>query len=307
MVVYDSKQWLRALANFYRSYTIKRIFTYVLYMGALTAGLCVLILEVLEWELRVASGVFSLLGIVLSILLVFRTNTAYDRWWEGRRQWGELVNNSRNLAMLLDATLPPGDVANRVFFAKYIANFALALMEHLRDGVHPAELQHLEPEEVLELQSKTHIPNHLIHQLYRRVEQVYRAGEITGKDLLNIKPHLEALTNVLGACERIKKTPIPFSYNIYIKTFILAYSLLLPFALMADFGYYTILFVMFIFYAFMGVELMAQEIEEPFGLDCNDLPLHDIANTIKNNTYEILCLYGEVKEEREGKLFEKVF
>jgi putative membrane protein len=111
----------------------------------------------------------------------------------------------------------------------------------------------------------------------------------------------------LGACERIKKTPIPFSYNIYLKTLILAYSALLPIGLIEEFGYFTIPVVMLIFFAFLGLEMLAQEIEEPFGLDCNDLPTGTIAQTIRNNVFEIVCLFAEVHEEPRRHDFEKVF
>lgn len=107
-------------------------------------------------------------------------------------------------------------------------------------------------------------------------------------DFINIKGQHESLLDILGACERIKKTPIPFSYSVYIKVFISIYCLLLPFGLYLDFGWYTVPLTMFISFAMIGLELMAQEIEEPFGLDCNDLPTGDIAMNIKRNVHELL-------------------
>jgi ion channel-forming bestrophin family protein len=181
------------------------------------------------------------------------------------------------------------------------------LKEHLRKGVKLEELQHIDPIEQKIYQSRQHIPNHIISQLYERTQQLYRDGTISGYDVIPLKSHIQAFTDILGACERIKKTPIPFSYSIYIKTFIMLYTIIIPFGLISEFGYYTILLVMFIFYAFIGVELMAEEIEDPFGLDCNDLPTGNMATTIKNNTYEILCIYSEVEKEDEKQLYEKVF
>ncbi len=169
------------------------------------------------------------------------------------------------------------------------------------------ELHHLDALEQKIYQSSQHIPNHIISQLYERTQYLCRNGTISGYDAIPLKSHIQAFTDILGACERIKKTPIPFSYSIYIKTFIMLYTIMLPFGLIQEFGYYTILLVMFIFYAFIGVELMAEEIEDPFGLDCNDLPTGNIATTIKNNTFEILCLYKEVEKEDEKQLYEKVF
>ena len=137
------------------------------------------------------------------------------------------------------------------------------------------------------------------------VYKMYSSGGFTGEDHLNIKTHTQALLDILGACERIKKTPIPFSYSIFIKIFILSYGLLLPFALFGSFGFSTIPLVMIVFFAFIGVEMLGAEIEEPFGLDCNDLPTGTIAHTIKENVFEILEDKKGHKEHHE--LYEKIF
>ena len=109
----------------------------------------------------------------------------------------------------------------------------------------------------------------------------------------------------MGACERIEKTPIPFSYNVFLKLFIGAYALMLLFGLVATFGYFAVPLVMIIFFAMIGVELMAEEIEDPFGLDCNDLPTGTIAHTIKNNVFEILTKKHPIKHEQHT--YEKIF
>ncbi len=307
MVIYNNKEWFNSLINFYRSYIIRVLLRYVLIMGLITTIICVLILDVFKTGIRFHSGTFSLLGIVLSILLVFRTNTAYDRWWEGRKQWGSLVNTSRNIALSLHTLLERTDTQNRDFFSKHLANFAIALKEHLRTGVKLEELHHLTDPEKQTYGRRQHIPNFILSQLYEGVQELYRAGVISGYDLMQLKTHVGTLTDILGACERIKKTPIPFSYNIYIKTFILAYAIMLPFGLIEEFGYYTIPVVMLIFFAFVGVELLAEEIEDPFELDCNDLPTGTIATTIGNNVAEILCLFSEAEKEEKRELFEKIF
>ncbi len=284
-----NKNWLRDLSHIYESTTMRRILLAVAGIGLATALLCVIVDYFdLHGALRMGSGVYSLLGIALSIVLAFRTNTAYDRWWEGRKQWGSLVNNCRNLAIMLHAALPKEDKETRKFFAKHISNFCIAFKEHLRDGAQVQELILMKPEERALYATKNHIPNYITFVLYNRVEQAYRNGEIRDMDFLNIKPQITALLDILGACERINKTPIPFSYAIYIKMFIIFYGLFLPLGLVEDFGYWTIPMTMIVFFAFVGLELMAEEIEEPFGNDNNDLPTANIAHTIKNNVFEIL-------------------
>nr|WKN35260.1 bestrophin family protein [Tunicatimonas sp. TK19036] len=307
MVRYNSKQWLRSLRNFYLSYTLQLLLRTVLWVGVFTTVVCVAMLEILHWEPRLTSGFFSLLGIVLSILLVFRTNTAYDRWWEGRKQWGALVNNCRNLAVMFQAILPVEDTSNRKYFAKHISNFCLSLVEHLRNGTKVEQLIHLTGEEQIIYGSKDHLPSFIVLQIFQRTQNLYTQGIFSDSDMINLKPQIQSLLDILGACERIKKTPIPFSYSVYIKTFIIAYCAFLPFGLIDEFQYYTIPLVMFVFFAMAGVEFIGEEIEDPFGLDCNDLPTGTIAQTIKNNVHEILCLFSEVEQRQEEKLYEKVF
>lgn len=306
MIVYEpNKNWFRDIGNLAKSWTMQKIVRGVLLIGLVSSAISFTMFY-LNVEPRLNSGIYSLLGIVLSILLVFRTNTSYDRWWEGRKQWGSLVNNTRTLATLLQASLPANDKDSRFYLAKHIANFGIALKEHLRKEVKLEELIHLNAEELDELKHKQHKPNHIALWIYTRIHTIYRAGVLTDADLINLKQQYFALIDVMGACERIKKTPIPFSYSVYIKIFISLYGLLLPFGLYNDFGFYAIPLTMFIFFAMLGLELMAEEIEDPFGLDCNDLPTGDIALTIKKNVFEIL--EQEVAKESVVKeLYTKVF
>ncbi len=291
MIVYETnKNFWRDITHLTRSWTMRRILRGSIGVAAFTTVFCILFIEIWPKEFEIPSTIFSLLGIVLSVLLVFRTNTAYDRWYEGRGLWGSLVNNCRNLAVMIQATFPREDTRSRAELAALIANFGIALKEHLRKGVIWEELTHSTPEEIASYQAKNHVPNHIVTLIHEKIQVVYQSGAITGADIRNMKPHLQAFLDVAGACERIKKTPIPFSYSVYIKILILGYSLMLPFGLVEDFGYFAVPLVTFIFYTFIGIEMMASEIEEPFGLDCNDLPTGDIAQTIKKNVFEILSV-----------------
>lgn len=304
MIVYEpNKNWFRDIWNLGTSWTIHKIAYAVLMSGAVSAVVCVT-LYYCDTEPRLHSGIFSLLGVVLSILLVFRTNTAYDRWWEGRRLWGTLVNNTRQLAIMLEASLPKDDGESRHFFARHISNFAVALKEHLRNGVKLEELE-LTGEELAGLKTKSHKPNHIALMIFARMQTIYRAGVFTDADIINLKQQHQVLTDVMGACERIKKTPIPFSYAVYIKVFISIYGLMLPFGLYEDFAFYTIPLTMFIFFTMVGLELMAQEIEDPFGLDCNDLSTGEIAKTIRGNVCETLG--HRPMEVTETKIYQKIF
>jgi putative membrane protein len=308
MIIYESnKNWLRDVGHLYKSWTMQKVFRSTFVVAAATALICVFYMEVFEWGgSKLDITIFSLLGVVLSILLSFRTNSAYDRWWEGRKLWGNLVNNSRNLAIYLHSALPEEDKDSRAYLANRIANFAIALKEHLRKGTNVDELVMVSIKEKEKYNSKAHIPNYIAYEIVQRIQHVHQAGNITMADHINIKLHSQELLNISGACERIKKTPIPFSYNVYLKLFISFYAIGLPFALIPVFGYWSILLVAFIFFAFIGIELMAEEIEEPFGLDCNDLPTGDIADTIRKNVFELLEI-RECEKEIPKEIYSKVF
>jgi putative membrane protein len=308
MIIYESnKNWLRDVTHLYKSWTMQKVMRSTLYVAIATAIISLFYKEVLEWK---GGGlditIFSLLGVVLSILLSFRTNSAYDRWWEGRKKWGELVNNSRNLAVYLHSTLPPEDDESRHYFAVHISNFAIALKEHLRSGAQTDEFIMVSDEEIERYNRKANIPNFIAYEIIQRIQDAHQAGHISMADHINIKQHSQELLNISGACERIKKTPIPFSYNVYLKLFITFYAIGLPFALIPVFGYWSILIVAFVFFAFIGLELMAEEIEDPFGLDCNDLPTGDLAHTIRNNVFELLEVRECIKEKPK-EMYAKVF
>ncbi|MDJ1501395.1 bestrophin family protein [Xanthocytophaga agilis] len=310
MIIYETNQnFWRDISHLTRSWTMRRILRGAAGVAAFTSVFCVLFIEVWPKEFTIPSTIFSLLGIVLSVLMVFRTNSAYDRWYEGRRLWGTLVNNSRNLAIMIHATFPKEDMQSRKELAILISNFAISLKEHLRKGVIWSELIHFTPEDQASYQTKKHIPNHIASLIHQKVQVVYRSGALGDADMINFKPHMQVFMDVAGACERIKKTPIPFSYSVYIKLLILGYSVMLPFGLIQDFGYFTIPLVTFIFFTFIGIEIMAAEIEEPFGLDCNDLPTGDIAKTITTNVFEILSVdqSAPVTQPATTDLYTKVF
>lgn len=306
MIIYEpNKHFLTDISHLAKSWTMVKIVRSVLAIGLYSAAVCFgLFYFDLGQSMEMNLTVYSFLGVVLSILLVFRTNNSYDRWWEGRKQWGALVNHCRNLAVQIETTFPKDAMAEKHTLAKHISNFCFAFKEHLRKGVDLDILILLSDEEKAEYANKSHIPNHISLQIHQEVYKMYQSKGFTDVDHLNIKIHTQALLDILGACERIKKTPIPFSYSIFIKIFILFYGILLPFAIFGAFGFYTIPIVMMIFFAFIGVEMLGAEIEEPFGLDCNDLPTGSIAHTIKENVFEIL--EQRKGHEQEQKLYEKI-
>jgi ion channel-forming bestrophin family protein len=287
MIKYNPKNWFSSILAFRRSDTFLIIWKEMIYIFLFTLALTYFELRMEmnteRWGKLLA--VYSLIGFVLSLLLVFRTNTAYDRWWEGRKKWGEMVNNTRNLATKIAVMID--DKPTRDYFARMIGNYAYAVKEHLREGVKFEELD-LTDEERITLENASHIPNIIDKWLYTKLYNLKQDGTISEQDFIVIDINLKALADILGACERIRNTPIPYSYSIFLKKFIFIYVTTIPLALVGDFGYYSSIIAVFIFYVLVSMEILAEEIEDPFGLDDNDLPTDDLSAKIKMNAEEIL-------------------
>lgn len=225
----------------------------------------------------------STIGFVLSLLLAYRTNTAYERWWEGRKLWGSLVNNSRNLAIKLSAYLTEDD--DRSFFRAVIPAYASVLSKHLlKEEVGQMLFAGLD----LDIDHHKHSPNQVAKKLFQRANELYTDGKIRGEQFYIINAELQSFTEICGACERIKNTPIPYSYSAFIKKFIFFFIMTLPFGYVFSLGYYVIPVVIFIFYVLASLELIAEEIEDPFGNDDNDLPTQKMAERIKQHVEELL-------------------
>jgi putative membrane protein len=288
MVNYNPKVWLDLIFHSYGKQVMKTLLPALLFMGVFTSIVCYIFLEHIEANhFPSSTSAHSLLGIVLGLFLVFRTNSAYDRWWEGRRLWGGLVNSTRNLALKLNTVLPK-ESADRKWFAQMIGNFVFVTKEHLRDSVDYSELEFSDDEELRQLKRAAHKPNCIASALYKRTEDLFKANAITGFHLTNMDKELKDFVDLMGACERIKRTPIPYSYTMYIKKFIFIYIITLPFGFITTFGYFTIPTVLLVSYILLSVELIAEEIEDPFGKDINDLPTDELSEKIRANVREIL-------------------
>ncbi|HLL94722.1 MAG TPA: bestrophin family ion channel, partial [Spirosoma sp.] len=240
MIIYKKKDWLPAIWHFHTGPTahglIKRVALIGIYVTIVTVG------ELNYYDLRLKdtpSSFLQAMGILLSLLLIFRTNTAYDRFYEGRIAWGTLVNNCRNLSIFFNAILDREDKENRIFFAKTISNYPFALKNHLRDLPVLDELDETEEGERRDLSNFDHVPSGISNQLWVKTETLYRQGHISESQHINLNQYLTSLIDVCGICERIKSTPIPFSYNLFIKLFILLYVGVLPFTVINVYGYMT--------------------------------------------------------------------
>jgi putative membrane protein len=289
---YNPKNWKVFLLEFPRSDTFRRLLPLMIAIGLYSWFIAYLEIEYFHLSeashIKNVSVLHNLLGFAISILLVFRTNTAYDRWWEGRKQWGALVNNSRNLAVKLNGILPFDDVKNRSFFTQLISRFAFELKDHLQSEESRFSLDEKPHPEIPDFDRTKHVPNQVASLIISRLMLMHKQQQITGEQLLFLNLEAVSFLDICGACERIKNTPIPYSYSGFIKKFIFFYMISLPIGYVFSLGYIIIPIVMFVFYVLGSLEVIAEEIEDPFGKDVNDLPMQRIAETIRKNIVEIL-------------------
>ena len=286
MVRYNTKDWITFIFKLHQSDTFRKLLPLMFFIGAYSGLICYLEMEYFhlgdDSKVKNISIMHGMLGFVISLLLAYRTNTAYDRWWEGRKLWGSLVNSSRNLALKLSAILD--NETDRHFYQKIIPLYALVLQKHLADDESALVLfDGLD----LEIDHTKHKPNQVAKMIMKKSNDLYKAGRLSGHQLLYINTELQSFTDVCGACERIKNTPIPYSYSAFIKKFIFIYVMTLPFSYVFTLGFYVIPVVVFIFYVLASLELIAEEIEDPFGNDAYDLPTEKIASNIKKHVEEI--------------------
>jgi ion channel-forming bestrophin family protein len=219
-------------------------------------------------------------SVVMGVLLVFRTNSAYDRWWEARKIWGQLVNDMRNLAIKShEFASPTGEEA--LSFARLIQSFPYALKDHLR-GYAGEVAPYREF-----VQDSANVPMDIARLIYMQLNAWRKQNTIDGFEMLQIDRHARSLMDALGASERILKSPIAGSYKFLIWTGLSSYFAFLPWLLVPTLDNWSVYAVMMSAYFVVALELLAEEVERPFGDDANDLPLDAICNTIEKSVMDV--------------------
>jgi putative membrane protein len=290
MIAYNPKDWLSFIFKFHKADTFRQLLPLIGLIGGYTAMIVLIdqfVLEITsESKASKISLMHSLLGFVISMLLVFRTNTAYERWWEGRKLWGALVNCSRNLAVKVNVFVH--DAGDREKFRQIIVIFPFTVKNHLRKSTLISESEVNVPDFFDDAAEGAHLPINAAQKGYMLCEELRQKNALSAEHMLILNNELQQYLEICGACERISNTPIPYSYSVFLKKFIFFYTMTLPIALAPVLSYYAIPIVIFIFYILASLELIAEEIENPFGTDDNDLPLDQICSTIKKNVDAVL-------------------
>ena len=253
--------------------------------------------DLFDLKITLTAIPFTLIGLPLAIFLGFRNNAAYDRYWEGRKLWGEMVHKSRSLSRQCQSLIISAEPAAarqglqdvRVRMIYRAIAFAHALRQQLRDISDPSEFKSLLQEQEWRQSAKcSNVPDFLMRQMGLDLGSCLREGKLEACLAASIDDTLSALTAAAASCERIKSTPIPFSYTLLLHRTAYMYCFLLPFGLVDSIGFMTPFVVAIVAYTFLGLDALGDEIEEPFGLDANDLPLDAICRAIEINLRESL-------------------
>jgi putative membrane protein len=236
---------------------------------------------------------FTLIGLAISVFLGFRTNVAYDRYWEGRKLWGALVNVSRTFTRQVTTLITADSPEENAELARELTHrmiaFVYALKHQLRHTEPWEDLQpYLLPEEIERLRGQRNIPLAISRMLGERLSYAWRQGWIRDIHMPVFEKSLTEMTTIQGGCERIDNTPVPFAYTTLIHRIVGFYALLLPFGIVNDVRWMTPLVVFMICHAFFGLDEIGDEIEEPFGIEPQDLPLAAISRTIEINLLQYL-------------------
>lgn len=239
---------------------------------------------------NMSAPAFSLLGVALSVFLGFRNSTCYDRWWEARKLWGELVIHSRGLARDVRALL--GDDAHAALRERTLKRciaFAHALASALRgQDPGPAIRPWISNEEALTLRDRHQIPDGLLNSIASDLAGCLRRGEISDVLYQMLARRLDGMSAAQASCERIKSTPTPFAYSLLLHRTAWLFCLILPFGLVSSLELMTPLVVAIIAYTFFGLDALGDELEDPFGFADNDLPLDAMVRVIERDVLDVL-------------------
>ncbi|RKP06959.1 Bestrophin, RFP-TM, chloride channel-domain-containing protein [Thamnocephalis sphaerospora] len=289
----------------------------------LWATLITLLADLVEERLFIATSVITLMGVVTSLLLVFRTNTAYDRFWEGRRIWSQAVQNIRILARHIWVMVPearPEDLLEKQSVINLLTAFSISTKHYLR-AEYGAEYRDLHqyvahipkyctPTSIEPMADPTHdkrhrrrasleakhfpmnaassnLPLEILVYINSYIRLLRKRNTIDPPVASTMENALVALTDCLTGFERILRTPIPLAYSIHLAQCIWIFCLALPFQLISGLGYITIPVTALVAFTFLGIKSIGEEIENPFGYDTNDLPLDEFCRVIRREVETI--------------------
>lgn len=243
----------------------------------------------IAYNLHLNPAIFTLFGIALAIFLGFRNSVSYDRFWEGRKLWGALLNDTRSLArQSITLINDPSYGAKREYFNNLLIAFVYSLKHQLRATDPTQDLNRLLPEEfAAQLKEVRYKPIIILRELGIWVKTAKAENKLDSVTQLAFEENLNKLSDIVGGCERIASTPIPYTYSVLLHRTVYIYCFLLSFGFVETMGWITPFIIVFIAYTFVALEAIADELEDPFGLQPNDLALDTMAQMIENTLLEL--------------------
>ena len=268
-----------------------------IYKRVLLSGIFGVLVSILyHFKIPVSQPILSTVipSIVLGLLLVFRTNTAYDRFWEGRKSWGAIVNTTRNLARQIWISVDEKELKDKdhkIAALNLLVAFGVATKLHLRGEPVNSDLEALIPaNKFTKLKMINNPPLDISIWIGDYLQEQYQRHCINNYQCANMQELLNILVDNLGTCERILKTPMPLAYAIHLKQLLLLYCFLLPFQIVDDLHWWTGLISALVSFTLLGIEAIGLEIENPFGYDANYLPLDTICKVMKRNIDDLISI-----------------
>lgn len=238
-----------------------------------------------NYKIQLNPGPFTLFGIALAIFFGFRNNVSYERFWEGRKLWGSLLNTTRSLTRQVQV-LTGSKEGNQ--FVDLMISFTYALKHQLRHTDATADISRISGSALaIQLKSSIYKPAMLVREMGSWIRELKLQGKLDSIQVASLDQNLNELSNILGGCERIASTPIPYTYKVLLHRTVYIYCFLLPFGFVDSLGWMMPIIVVFIAYTFVALEAVADELEDPFGLEPNDLALNSLCSMIENTLLEL--------------------
>ncbi|EMJ5422084.1 bestrophin family protein [Klebsiella aerogenes] len=286
MIVRPPQHWFIRLFTWHGS-----VLSSIIFRLSLNVGMSIIAIVLFQWYeqlgIHLTVAPFSLLGIAIAIFLGFRNNATYSRFVEARALWGTMIIAQRNIMRLIINLLPDEkEIHNTI--SDYLIAFSWSLKNQLRNNDASYEVYRILPKSLfLTVMNSAYPTNKILLLLGNEIGKLQKQGLISDINFSLINNSINELAHVQGGCERIANTPVPFAYTLILQRTVYLFCTLLPFALVTDLRYMTPFVSVFISYAFLAWDALAEQLEKPFGTESNDLPLNAICNTIERNLMDM--------------------
>lgn len=288
MIIRKKENWLRMLF-IWRGSVLPQILFRLLLLLLISVLVVYCRGSFFNYKIQLNPGPFTLFGIALAIFFGFRNNVSYERFWEGRKLWGSLLNTSRSLTRQVQVLADPKEGNQQVNqFVDLMISFIYALKHQLRHTDATVDISRISGSILaVKLKPAIYKPAMLIREMGSWIRELRLNGKLDSIQVASLDQNLNELSNILGGCERIASTPIPYTYKVLLHRTVYIYCFLLPFGFVDSLGWMMPIIVVFIAYTFVALEAVADELEDPFGFDPNDLALNSLCSMIENTLLEL--------------------